>query len=338
MSNTYDWKRYWYKLGDSPYLFDGFLYVSEYMTSAFDLDSVHSTHCLVLLGEPGMGKSSEVKRIYDAQTEDENTQKLYFNLSSYGEGDRLINTIFQSDVIEKWKNGVGNLYLYLDSLDEALLDIKHLALILIDEIEKLPKERLFLRIACRTAEWSARLSILGDRLKEFWKDENTKALQIAPLRQEDVKLAAETEGIDAEKFVSEIYDKNVTPLAAKPVTLNFLLGAFRKNNSFPTSQTELYEKGCLDLCDENNERRRSANRIGKLNAEKRFKIAARIAALMIFDNKSSIWTGKPTQKEDSDILISELSGYGEINNDDSEFSIDEDSVREVIFHNRFIYF
>ena len=72
--------------------------------------------------------------------------------------------------------------MYLDSLDEALLNINTLALLLADEIEKLPKERLFFRIACRTAEWS-NLSFLENKLKEIWKEDKCQILQIAPLQQ-----------------------------------------------------------------------------------------------------------------------------------------------------------
>ncbi|MCU1290115.1 MAG: hypothetical protein JWN60_2344, partial [Acidobacteria bacterium] len=125
---NYDWKRYWHKFGNSPRIFNGFLYVSEYLKDVFSLDEVSNKQCLILLGEPGMGKSKEIERIYETQIVDENTDKLYFNLSSYGHGDteRLIREIFQSDKINQWQANNTNLYLYLDSLDEALLGINTL--------------------------------------------------------------------------------------------------------------------------------------------------------------------------------------------------------------------
>lgn len=331
---NYDWKRYWHKFGDSPHIFSGFLYVSEYSKDVFNLDSVSDTPCLILLGEPGMGKSKEIERIYETQIVDENTDKVYSNLSSYGYGDteRLIREIFQSDKINQWKANNTNLYLYLDSLDEALLGIDTLALLLADEIEKLPKERLFLRIACRTAEWS-NLSALENKLKGIWKEDKCKILQIALLQSKDVEIAAKAENLDSGKFLAEIYNKSATALASKPVTLQLLLGLFRKNSSFPNTQTELYEKGCLNYCEETNERRKAAKRIGKLTPEQRFRIASRIAALMIFGNKSSIWIGGTTgEEESSDILISELSEYSERRKDNSEFEVSQDDIKEVIFH------
>ncbi len=61
---NYDWKRYWHKFGNSPHISNGFLFVSEYLKDVFSLDDVLDTSCLILLGEPGMGKSKEIERIY----------------------------------------------------------------------------------------------------------------------------------------------------------------------------------------------------------------------------------------------------------------------------------
>ena len=329
MQKIFNWQRYWYKDENSPHIIDGFLYVHEYTRNVFTLDSVADVPCLVLRGEPGMGKSSEIERIYENFIEDENNEKFYFNLSTYGEENRLVRDVFESERIKQWKEGKTNLYLFLDSLDEALLNINTLALLLADEIGKFPEERLFVRIACRTAEWS-NLSVLENKLKEIWKEDKCQILQIAPLQQKDVEIAVKDENLDAEKFIVEIYHKNVTALASKPVTLQFLLNLFDENESFPSNQTQLYEKGCLALCEEKNLRRKASKRTGDLTPEKRFVIAARIAALMIFGNKSSIWIGGITGEETSDILISDLSGYTEKRKDGTEFQITEDYIREVL--------
>lgn len=328
---NYHWQRFWYKDEDSPITINGFLYVHEYTKGVFTLDSVSDISCLVLRGEPGMGKSREIEKKFKTKTEDENNKKIYFNLSSYGDENRLIKDIFYSDKMKQWKESDSILYFFLDSLDEALININTLALLLADEIEKLPKERLFLRIACRTAEWS-NLSDLENKLKNVWKEDKCQILQISPLQQKDVEIAAQSENLSAENFLAEVFNKNVSALASKPVTLQFLLNLFRKNGSFPSTQTELYEKGCLTLCEEKNERRKASKRIGKLTPEQRFVISARIASLMIFGNKSSIWiSGITGEEENSDILIGELSGYCEKRKDNSKFQITEEDIKEVTF-------
>ena len=85
-----------------------FFMFHEYLKDVFTLDEVSDIPCLVLLGEPGMGKSNEIERIYKAQIVDENNEKLYFPLSSFGNEDRLIRDIFQSDKINQWKKDSSN--------------------------------------------------------------------------------------------------------------------------------------------------------------------------------------------------------------------------------------
>ncbi len=245
MTKNYNWQRYWYKSESPPLIIDGFLYVHEYTKNVFTLDSVSNVPCLVLRGEPGMGKSREIERIHEAQTEDDKNKKLYFNLSSYGDESRLVKEIFESDEIKQWKESNTNLYLFLDSLDEVVLSINTLTLLLADKIgeiafkdrrknvkeieierrktqKKLPSERLFLRLACRTAEWSTH-SILENKFREIWNDDKYQSIQIAILQQKDILIAAQSENLDGEKLLAEIYNKGVSAFASKPVTLQFLL-------------------------------------------------------------------------------------------------------------------
>ena len=56
-------------------------------------------------------------------------------------------------------SGSQNLHFFLDSLDECLLRIDTVAALLGEELPKYPIDRLHLRIACRTADWPATLSI-----------------------------------------------------------------------------------------------------------------------------------------------------------------------------------
>ncbi len=326
---NYSWQRYWYKSGDSPHITNGFLYVSEYLENVFTLDSQLNIPCLILLGEPGMGKSHEIGRIKDLEVSDEN-QKDYINLSSYSDESRLIGKIFSSDKIKKWKDSNTNFYLYLDSLDEALLNINTLASLLADEISDLPTERLFFRIACRTVEWSS-LSLLENKLRDLWKDDKFQILQIAPLQSQDAYSAAKDSEINADKFFQEVSDRNIQPLAAKPVTLKLLLNLYKKENKFPSIQSELYEKGGLALCNETSESRIASKKSGNLSEEQRLSIAGRIASVMIFTNKSSIWTAIDIgEKSDSDVSVNELTGYFEIQKDGSKFKITESEIRETL--------
>lgn len=96
-SVTYDWTRYWcpregyYSLED-----EGFLYVpvSEYSFGPTDiqtLEAMAAQPCLVLLGEPGIGKSfatrSEFERLEAATVQGSQDRVLWFDLRTFGTED-----------------------------------------------------------------------------------------------------------------------------------------------------------------------------------------------------------------------------------------------------------
>lgn len=330
MEKKYDWQRYWHKIGDDPRIIDGFLYVwKEFEITSFPFDKISETPGLVLLGEPGMGKSYEIKKIFRTEIEDED-RKDYFNLNSFGDENRLVRKIFESEKIRKWKEESGFFYLYIDSLDEALLNINTLSNLLSDEINELPADRLFLRLACRSAQWSS-FSKLNNRIRELWSGEKSEIIQLAPLTIEDVRIAAEYEGQNSEKFFTEVTNKGVGPLAAKPVTLNLLLNIFKETSELPSRQFELYERGCLALSEEDYEDKPASREKDQLTRDQRLRIASRIAAILMFSNKSAIWIGQDTgEQNNADIFISTLLPYTEKNFDGSEFQISQNGVLETI--------
>lgn len=72
-------------------------------------------------------------------------------------------------------------------MDECLLRVDTLSLLLIQELKKCPIDRLFLRIACRTADWPANLE---GGLKQLWGETSVAVYELAPLRKIDVVTAA----------------------------------------------------------------------------------------------------------------------------------------------------
>lgn len=204
----YNWKRYWVPHGTAISLADdGYLLVpSDEWTRHINpelvtLDSLHDHPCLILLGEPGIGKSktleSDKTEIEIVVTENSDTL-LWLDLRSYGSEDRLVKNIFETDKFKEWEGKQNNLYLFLNSFDECRLAIPKLSQLLGDKLRDIAKDtikRLKIRIACRTAVWP---KLLEDTLKDIYnckkvdKDPNVKALELAPLTKNDVILAAET--------------------------------------------------------------------------------------------------------------------------------------------------
>ena len=145
------------------------------------LSALQGYRALALLGEPGIGKSSELKREHDricAIAEDGHPQSIYVDLKVSSSEEALRRRIFKSPAFGGWKAGTGDLFLHLDSLDEGMLRIDTLASLLAEELQAAPSGRLSVRIACRTAVWPA--GTLGTAFTNIWGEAAVGVFELAP--------------------------------------------------------------------------------------------------------------------------------------------------------------
>lgn len=316
----YNWKRFWcprggeYSTAEGGYLDDPeSRWARALAPKTFSFEAIATAKCLILLGEPGLGKSRSLESEQEAvrlKTEEQGGQLLALDLRAYGSEDRLVRNLFESLIFTSWVAGDHQLHIYLDSLDECLLRVDTLAALLIEELRRYPLDRLYLRIACRTADWPMSLE---EGLKRLWGKEAVAAYELLPLRRTDVAEAARANGVDPDAFLDEVSRIGVVPLAAKPVTLNMLLNIYREAGQLPATQQELYRRGCRLLCEETNPGRRDAGLIGAFSAEQKMVVAARIAAVTIFANRYAVWTGVDlgdVPKED--VSLEDLQGGVEV--------------------------
>jgi hypothetical protein len=339
---TYNWKRFWCPRSGSISLADGG-YLSDpeatwgkaYNPDLVTFDTLLASPCVALLGEPGIGKTQALERETSelaSKIEEQGNQSFFLNLRSYGDESRLVQKLFESPEFIAWKEGSHQLHIFLDSLDECLLRIDTLATLLVDEFRPYQArvERLYLRIACRTAVWP---SVLEEGLKTIWGKDAVEVYELAPLRRVDIEEAAKDEGFLPDSFLEDVRQKNIVPLAIKPVTLGFLLNTYRRyDNQFSENQglCDLYLEGCRLLCEEVNESRRDSGRVGDLDVDQRLIVAARIAAITIFANKFAVWTGIDRGDiPDEDVLLSQLCHASESANG-RRFDITQEVVEEVL--------
>jgi predicted NACHT family NTPase len=218
----------------------------------------------------------------------------------------------------------------LDSLDECRLRVPQVAALLMEQLHEVREhiDRLRLRIACRTAEWPSQLE---EGLPELWGKEQVGSFQLVPLRRKDILLAAEIEGVaDPESFLSAIADKSAQALAIKPVTLRFLISAYRRDGGFPPQEVDLYRSGCQLLVTEPSQSRQDAKEKGRLDPTQRLAVAARIAAISMFCKKAAIYLGNDTGGVSvDDVRIDELGGGTESANANA-FPVNDVEIREVL--------
>lgn len=218
----YDWKRFWCPrsgrnlLDQEGYLLDPEIERSQYWKlDAVAFEAISSKPCLLLLGEPGIGKTHAMGTLHKVTAAQlpagEELLLIDFRFDRDLKGD-----FFEDAKFKDWLEGKNTLHLFLDSLDECP-DVDAASRIL-GKLRRGPIENLRLRIACRTAEVPP---ILEPQLHELWgKDGEGNSLvgvyELAPLRKKDVELAARDEGLDVDAFLSEVARRGAVALAIKP--------------------------------------------------------------------------------------------------------------------------
>lgn len=339
-TRMHDWKRLWCPRegrviqSDRGYLLDPDSQLGRIQNpDVVSFESIGHLPCLILLGEPGIGKTTamnEARRALDSDQENAGDQFLWLDLADYGSEQRLFNDLFTSDEYRSWVKGNHRLYIFLDTLDLCMLRIDTLTNLLPAELRKHAEEarrRMFFRVACRTADWP---SGLENGLTAIWGEEGTGVYELTPLRCKDVIAAANDRSIDSQQFLEELTRKDVVSLAIKPITLDFLLRSFSQQKSLPDTRTKLYEDGCRLLCVETSQNRIDASRRGVCSADQRMAIAARIAAVTVIGDRQGIWTDIDRGNvPEGYASVRELVGEHEVVAG-CEFPIDEGAVREAL--------
>ena len=111
----YPWKRFWcphdgvYSLADNGYLYDP---DSEYGKTVnpqlASLSEFEASPCIVLLGEPGIGKSTEFRSEVDRTTAIATASGdacHSINLKEYQTDSLLVRDVFEHPVVSGWLNG-----------------------------------------------------------------------------------------------------------------------------------------------------------------------------------------------------------------------------------------
>lgn len=244
---------------------------------------------LVLLGESGMGKSDALRREHEelAGGSAEGKRSRLLDLASLGSEQLLRDRI--NEQLEP-PDDQSTLVLHFDSFDECRIDVHHLPRIFEEVFSRmtLPVETVQIRFACRSAEWSAYLNAVLDRI---WGNECVEVRTLCQLRTADVAEAARAAGIDGAAFLDAVATRDIESLASRPKTLGYLLDEYAQSGDLPRRRWPLYEGGIAKLCEEAAEREDSG-RGGDLTARERMVIAARMAAVTIFSNQPGLRVGR----------------------------------------------
>ena len=260
---------------------------------------------IVVLGEPGMGKSTLLKQM-ELRSSAAGRTPINIDLSASGSEERLHRRLTQSDITSAGVSAPPA-DLFIDAFDTGLLSIPTLSHLLTEVFNEYPETaELHIRLTCRNQVWPP---ILQEALESKWGKDNVKVVEMAPLCRRDAALAAEQEGLDPEGFLRQVEAHHAGVLAARPVTLLFLLRLARQHAPFPKTRVELYRQGCELLCGEANNTRQVSGRVGNRAPAERMLIAARIAAVLLICNRESVWRGSAVEFDPArDTSVNDLVG------------------------------
>lgn len=338
--NHYSWNRFWQPWdGTAVPPSTDFLpdITAGWPAEAYDyrsLANLDDRRGLVLLGEPGIGKSQEVA---DEVTRLRANGRAveFFDLKSLASADRLERKIFDCPAFKALEAGESDLTLFLDSIDEGRIVIESLTEVLKAELAvrlKVPAvaKGLRLRITCRSKEWP---SSFGEDLRRLFGEKAVQIWHLCQLRRKDVERAASAEGLHSEDFLASVSLHKAVALAAKPVTLRMLLRLQREKGELPSRQVDLYRSGLMELCKDPNDYRVEQDELrwcGCLGSESRYAVARRIAGLSILSQRLFVQGRVRTGADVDGNILTVADIYGTETVGSEAITINESVLREVL--------
>lgn len=267
----------------------------------------------MLLGEPGIGKSTEIQELCG--------DGLLLDLrafSQFGEvmEDRHAREMLAAD---------GEHVLCLDSIDELRHLQSNAFLVAARLLPELDAARLRLRIASRTVDWVPELEAA---LTEMYGG-SIEVRELCPLREKDVEIECCRHGVDFGAFRSHLDLRGVHHLAARPLSLGLMIPLFKRGGTLPDEST-LLDEACLQMAAEDETRRPAAHDARQLEPAHAVAVAQRLAAMQVFCGRAGFSTvGAHEAVAPSDLTIAESAGELEAVGDVT-FEVTPKGVKEVL--------
>lgn len=252
--------------------------------------------CIVLLGEPGIGKSTEFEFQYVGLKN--SGQYCFLVRLKYLSLGCTLDDLIDSDDNEGWKNWktdpTAKGFLFLDSLDEARLDYESALKQIMTQIRVgLPYGRLQIRLSCRVRDWRSLSDknqlnrIFLDRANAAGeKQEGVKVLELLPFHYGGIRSVAEKAGVDPDGFVSQAKQRRVLHLCSHPLLLEFLLKEYKEKGEFASTVTDAYSTAIDRLLLEENPEHGEARKISVPG--QRRTVASKLASLCILSGQDSL--------------------------------------------------
>lgn len=228
------------------------------------LEAYRSLSAYVLLGDPGMGKTTVFRH-----EEDNIADGLYITARNF------IN--LDPDSHPEWRNRT----LLIDGLDEVRAGSSNYK-VPFDKIwgrlDSLGKPRF--RLSCRAADWLGSNDL--NYLKSVSPDGSVSVLRLDPLQPSDINqmLRDHPDVEDANAILKKAIEYGIEGFLDNPQGLELLVAAVEGGRDWPLSRLELFENACQTMAQEQNDEHLLTEDLPE-NPELLLDAAGRLCALVL---------------------------------------------------------
>ncbi|MFD4657851.1 hypothetical protein ACFWP2_19735 [Kitasatospora sp. NPDC058444] len=310
-------------------------------------EEVAGAGVMVLLGEPGGGKTTVLRSLVEGLTPldpaDPETSDSYI----WVDGSELTDYSYQQlvgrflDGLPRKRRRSGDsaaseppaskaaaspyLTIVLDQLDESprLLPLHGS---LARSLNGRDTTGLRMLLACRTADWPPRLT---DVLTEHFSV--CRFADLAPLSRAEAVHLVDSTGMNGEELVTAAVAVGAGALASAPLTLELLVRSCRENDGLSSDPHELFASGTRLLATEHDPGRSNPGPPQTV-PKQRLEIAGRIAARMLLSGRRTVWH-EPMHRNRLhrlDLEIDDVAGGEEETAPGDRFQVTPAAVQEVL--------
>ncbi|GGP36731.1 hypothetical protein [Streptomyces abikoensis] len=303
----------------------------------------------VLLGEPGGGKTTVLRRIVqelravgpeDPETSDgyvwvngsDLTENSYQDLvgrylAALPRRNRRVggDSAAEPSSTSPSRRAGGRLTVVLDQLDESTM-LAQLPGLLERSLHSRDTADFRMLLACRTADYRVRLT---EVLQEHFSE--CSFADLAPLSRAEAVRLADSAGVDGMALIVAAVAVGAGSLASAPLTLELLVRTYRENGGLSGDPRELFASGTRLLAGEHDPGR-FPERTPRTSPSQRLEIAGRIAARMLLCGRRTLWDGHGPRSRPHrlDLKTDELIGGVEESAPGDCFPVTPEAVREAL--------
>lgn len=261
---------------------------------------------VLLLGNAGEGKSSELKRFQTEHCE----ECRYIDLGTLTPNQLEILSSRVLEGVQDRLSAAGDsaYYLLLDSFDEAILPDERLVQSLSGEVSTLLQRtngRLRVVVASRTTK-----HVFGFKksLQESTLKLSVATYKMAPLSRSDVSCYLVRKQHDPILSMRTIVSSGLVPLATNPLLLRLLASCIDPAQVAHVARSAVYQRALLGYCEETDRREDSIDSM--TTPQERYNTAAHIALGMLFSKHNQVSIGRVDAEGVEVLSVNDMVGDG----------------------------